>query len=582
MISARNVSFQYRFGEISIEALGGVDLDIYEGEALAIIGPNGSGKTTFVRCLNGLLIPTSGTISVDGLEAKDESSIWEIRRKVGMVFQNPEDQIVSTELEREIAFGLENLGIPQDEIRRRVDEAIERFGLGIYRHTPPHHLSGGEMQRLAVASVWAMRPKYVVLDEPNSLLDPEGRREMESVISELRQDQGTSVIHITQFPEVAARYPRVVVISDGKVRMDGSPDDVFSRGEEILKMGLDLPFPTKLCLALRGLGIDIGDITLSEDNLAARLSSIIRDEPGVPASTSEGPENLVFGKTKISLKEVSYVYDAGLPTEKSALRDVSLELHDGETLALIGPSGSGKSTLVQHMNGLIRPTRGRVYFDGNDLWSDGGASEARRRVGLVFQFPEFQLFEETVAKDVAFAPKNFGLSTDEVERRVREALEAVELDFPLFATRPPLALSSGEKRRVAIAGVLAMDPEVIIFDEPTAGLDPSGSHRVLSILRRLKSMGKSLVVISHDMDLVAEVADRVALMKGGAVVRDGSPGGIFYGSTDPGSSGPDLPKPLSLAMKVPVLVSGSELPPITLDQLMERIASHREYSSEIS
>jgi len=555
-----------------VEALRGVDLEIHEGESLAIIGPNGSGKTTFVRCLNGLLVPDSGRITVDGLEVGDESSIWEIRRRVGMVFQNPEDQIVSTEVEREIAFGLENLGLPPAEIRRRVDEAIERFDLGAYRHASPHHLSGGEMQRLAVASVWAMRPKYIVLDEPNSLLDPEGRREMESAVSELRGDSNVAVIHITQFPEIAARYPRVVVIAGGRVRMDGPPEEVFSRGEELLEMGLDLPFPAKVCLALKGLGIDLGGMMLDEDELAARLSSMIGWDPGDIAPPAGGPAGPPADEVVVALREVSYIYDMGLPTEKAAVRDVDLDLRRGESLALIGPSGSGKSTLVQHMNGLLRPTKGRIYFEGRELWPDGNVAEVRRRVGLVFQFPEFQLFEETVAEDVAFAPRNFRLGPDEIDRRVRGSLEAVGLDFSTFAGRSPLALSSGERRKVAIAGVLAMDPEVVIFDEPTAGLDPSGSRSVLSLIRRLKSEGKSLVIISHDMDLVAEVADRIALMCEGSVARDGSPTEIFLSSIDMKAPGLELPRPLSLAMKVPSLRSGTEPPPITFGGLLERIA----------
>ena len=522
MIQIKDLTFQYG----ARKALDGINLEIREGEWIAVMGANGSGKTTLARCLNGLLLPTGGDVLVDGCSVSDADQLWEIRKRIGMVFQNPDNQIVSTMVEREIAFGLENLGIPTDEMRARVEEALARFDLTQYRRHPPHKLSGGEKQRLAIASVWAMRPRVMVLDEPASLLDPKGRREIEHILKTLDAAGGQTILHITQFPEEAMLARRVLIMAAGKIVMDGSPAEVFRRGATLESLGLDVPFPVRLADMLGKEGIELSERSLSEKDLMRDLERLTRTtekvgkwESGRAGAPPSPPLPLTPSPprdAKICSEEVSFFYHKGLPMERKALSEVSATIGEGEFVALIGPTGSGKSTWVQHFNALLKPSEGRVLLDGGDLWGEKmDLGKVHGKVGLVFQFPEFQLFEESVAKDVAFGPENLGWPADRVEEAVEKALTAVGLDAEPFGPRSPMALSDGEKRRVAIAGILAMEPEVLVLDEPTSGLDPRGARQIVSLLKTLHRKGRTIVLISHDMDLVAEVAQRVIVLNRG-------------------------------------------------------------------
>lgn len=540
VIEVANVSYDYRAGGTPIAALRGVSLSIGEGEHIAVMGANGSGKTTLARCLNGLLTPTRGRVLVDGLAADRPETVWEVRRKVGMIFQNPDTQLVSTVVEREVAFGLENLGIPSQECHRRVDEALERFDLVRYRHHAPHLLSGGEKQRLAVASVWAMQPKYLVLDEPTALLDARGRHEVLDVLSELARDRHVTIVHITQSPEEAAQTGRVIVLDQGRVLLDGTPGEVFARDSALAAVGLEVPKVCRLAAQLRSEGVPVPGGILMEDALIAALVGLSagperRAAPRAneaPQTPSRPPERTApaCSPPVIETRGLHHLYHRGLPTQQLALSGVDLTVAPGEFLALVGSTGSGKTTLVQHFNGLIRATSGQVLVDGVDLW--GGRADlqrVRRQIGLVFQFPELQLFEEEAAKDVAFGPVNLGLTPQQVECCVREAFGELELDFERLAHRSPFELSGGEQRRLAIAGVLAMlsavpkagGRSVLVLDEPTAGLDGRGARQIRCILERLNAAGRAIILICHDMDLVAQVAPRAVGLHQGRVRFDG-------------------------------------------------------------
>lgn len=584
MIEVLNLGYQYELekGRL-IPALKGVNLTIEEGESVSIMGPNGSGKTTLARCLNGLLRPTSGEVIVDGLRLPD--SIWAIRRKVGMVFQNPDNQIVSATVEREIAFGLENLGIPSEEIRERVGDALRRFHLWDYRHHPPHRLSGGEKQRVAIAAVLAMEPKYLVLDEPTSLLDPKGRREVLSLLSQLQSHGGVSVIHITQFPEEAAEADRVILLVDGQVVMDDAPQVVFAAGERLRGWGVQVPVLVELVEGLSREGLEVGNGVLSVAHLVETLANWRDDgqHSSVAAFERDGKRGKprpfsTFGglQDKITTEGLSHVYDQGLPTEKRAISEIGLHIHPGEFLGLIGPTGSGKTTLVQHLNGLLQPTGGRVLVDGIDLRGKGvDLQQVRQKVGLAFQFPEVQLFEPTVYDDVAFGPRNLGLTDDEIDGRVRGALELVKLGFEDFAGRSPLNLSQGEKRRVAIAGVLALRPEVLVLDEPTAGLDPKGVEQVATILHKLHGQGTIIILISHDTDLVARLADRIVVLNGGQVVVEGSPEGVFRGVDSLKKMGLDVPQVTDVVLRLKELGWGVRLDIFTVEEVKSEILKNR-------
>ena len=500
MIEVAEVSFRYDGAK---PVLRRISLEVHEGERIAILGPNGSGKTTFARCLNGLLIPTEGQVLVDGFSPLQHP--YEVRRRVGMAFQNPDSQIVSAVVEREVAFGLENLGVPTSEMRHRVAEALERFGLSGRRLHPPHRLSGGEKGRLILASLWAMRPRYLVLDEPTSLLDPEGRREVREAIDELARE-GVAVLWITQYPEEALWADRVLVFFGGELVADAPPGKVLDDPERLARWGLRAPFPILLNHRLRSLGLPLPPWTPTLRDLADALSALPHSQtPILPRSHTP----LLPRPERLSAEGVRYRYP---PPGKEALKGVDFRAGAGEFVALLGHTGSGKTTLAQILAGLLRPSEGRVLLDGGEV--------RRGRVGLAFQFPEDGFFEETVLKDVAFGPKNLGLL--DPESHARRALLQVGLDPEAFGHRSPFSLSGGEARRVGIAGVLAMDPEVLILDEPTAGLDPQGVLGFSEVLKAIRQEGRTIVLISHDMDLVAELAERAVVLGDGEVWGEGS------------------------------------------------------------
>ncbi|MFC1526432.1 ABC transporter ATP-binding protein [Candidatus Latescibacterota bacterium] len=574
MIRVSQLRFAYHGG---VEALSDISLDLHPGERVALIGANGSGKTTLARCLNGLLEPSGGRVEVDGLSPSDSDQLYEVRRLVGMVFQNPDDQLVATTVEAEIAFGLENLGVPHDEMVGRVEETLIDLNLAPYRRHPPHQLSGGEKQRLAVAACVALRPRYLVLDEPTSLLDPRSRRELMEVLERLRRDHDIATLHITQIPEEAARADRVIVLDRGRIAADGSAEEVFAGDEDLRRMGLGLPFARAAIagLALPGLADatclqveDLVDALVAAVDLAGAPDGSIRDL----ASASEPTHGRAAGR--LVTRDVWHVYDSGLPSCIESLRGVDLDVERGRALALLGPSGSGKTTLAQHLNGLLKPSRGAILLDGQNIWKGGRALPGlRRRVGLVFQFPELQLFEETVMEDVAFGPRNLSYDEAQVSALATGALELVGLCPTEFGPRRPLSLSGGERRRVAIAGVLAMDPEVLVLDEPTAGLDPRTTEVLVDILRHLRAQGRSLVLISHDMDLVGELADDIVVLSAGSVVLSGGTRHVLGHPSFAAVSGLEAPAAVRLSQQLSARGWPLPKPLINLGEVHEYLRS---------
>ena len=552
MIRTRDLSLQHAGG---IQALRGVDLEVPRGEWLAIMGPNGSGKTTLARCLNALLVPTSGTVAIDGLSTREEALHGEIRRRVAMVFQHPDDQLVAPTVESEIAFGLENHGVEPPVMRRRVEEVLHQFDLEDCRDHPPHLLSGGERQRLAIASAVAVRPRYLVLDEPTALLDPPSRRNLIAAVSELWRRHGLTILQITQSPEEAVEAERLLVLCAGRLLEDGPPSRVFSMGGRLRGVGLSVPFAVEAVEAAGGAASDALDLGALATWLTRRFGPEGRD----PATTA--PPVVEGGSGRLSARRVGHTYTSGLPAPAPALHAVDLEVHAGRITGLLGPGGSGKTTLAQHLNGLLRPTTGQVLLDGCDIWSSGDAAAVRREVGLVFQFPETQLFEESVQADVAFGPRNHGWDEAESQRRAVSALDAVGLPAPEFGSRPPLDLSGGERRRAAIAGVVSIRPSFLVLDEPTAGLDRINRERIADLLRELAGAGHGLVLISHDMDLVADLCREITFLDRGRVRWHGPTRETFarIGDSDGGEHPVDLPVALQLAIALGRL--GWRVPP---------------------
>ncbi|MEE0686981.1 MAG: energy-coupling factor transporter ATPase [Lachnospiraceae bacterium] len=517
-------------------ALDGVNIEVEEGQFIAILGHNGSGKSTFARHINALLTPDEGTLYVNGWDTKDESKLWEIRQNAGMVFQNPDNQIIATVVEEDVGFGPENLGVPTEEIWERVEKALAAVGMLEYRHSSPTKLSGGQKQRVAIAGVVAMKPKCIVLDEPTAMLDPNGRKEVLKTVKELNKQENVTVILITHHMNEVIDADKVFVMDSGKVVLEGTPREIFSKVSELKKLGLDVPQVTEIAYNLKDKGIDMGQCVLNVKEFKERYKSVtgkdiasIDDVNKSKVSESVNVQSDAEEKKLIlEAKNLTYIYEEGTANEKGALEDVSLNIHEGEFLAIIGHTGSGKSTLIQHLNGLMKADSGAIYFNGEDIYAkEFSMPFLRKHVGLVFQYPEHQLFETTVLQDVCFGPKNLGLGKDDMLEAAKKALKQVGLGEDYYE-KSPFELSGGEKRRVAIAGVLAMNPEVLILDEPTAGLDPKGRDKILNQLKKLQTERNiAIVLVSHSMEDVAKYAERLVVMSGGKKIYDGACREVF-------------------------------------------------------
>ena len=560
MIDCRGVSFSY---DGVTPALDGIDLNIEDGEFFCILGGNGSGKSTFAKHLNALLQPDAGTVRINGMDASDPELVYDIRSTAGMVFQNPDDQLVATLVEDDVAFGPENLGVPSAQIAQRVREALKGVGLVGFERHETHALSGGQKQRVALAGVLAMEPRVLILDEASSMLDPRGRKGLMKVCRALH-DRGMTIVMITHVMEEAAEADRVAVFRAGRVAMLGAPEEILTRADELAQLNLDMPASCCLGRALRAKGVPVC-AQVREADMVAEIAQVYAERSGADVAgrpsasdsrvldhASSAADGMVASEPVIEISHLSHSYTLSArerrrwrkrsttvgasgkqalwgsdPNSPWALRDVSLTVRRGEFLGLAGHTGSGKSTLVQHLNGLIRPQEGSVCALGLDLSSKKGAAAVKAKVGVVFQYPERQLFAETVAQDVAFGPRNLGLPQDEVVRRVATSLARVGLDLAAIGDKSPFELSGGQQRRVAFAGVLAMEPEVLVLDEPMAGLDPAARRDFLELIDRLHREGLTVVMVSHSMDDLANCCDRIVVMNEGAVFAEGTPAQVF-------------------------------------------------------
>ena len=511
IVKAKNLTFEYirRDEDGNVEgitkAVDNVSIDIKQGDFVAVLGHNGSGKSTFAKHLNALVMPTEGTVWVDGMDTREEENTLKVRQTAGMVFQNPDNQIVGTLVDEEVGFGPENIGVPTEEIWERVEKSLKAVGMYAFRNQSPNKLSGGQKQRVAIAGIVAMKPKCIVLDEPTAMLDPLGRKDVLNVLHELNRQENVTVILITHYMEEVIDIDKLYVMDDGKLVMSGTPREIFSQVEKLKKLRLDVPHVTELAYELQKEGVPLKNGILTSEEFTEELIRV----------RNEG-------------FNVNNIYEKGTGFERQALKNVSCAIEDGEFIGLIGHTGSGKSTFIQHLNGLVKPTEGHIYYNGRDIYEQGfNMKELRSRVGLVFQYPEHQLFETEIFKDVCFGPKNLGLSQKEVEIRAFESLRLVGIDDNMFY-QSPFDLSGGQKRRVAIAGVLAMKPDVLILDEPTAGLDPKGRDDILNCLKYLREeTGMTIILVSHSMDDVANYVSRIMVMNDGVLTYDDTPRNVF-------------------------------------------------------
>lgn len=578
-IACHGVSFCY---DGVTRALDGVDLTIAPGEFVCLLGGNGSGKSTLARHLNALLVPDEGVVEIEGRDTARPENVLPIRACTGMVFQNPDDQLVASLIEGDVAFGPENLGIEGAEIAARVEAALREVGLQGFGAREVHALSGGQKQRVAIAGILAMRPRILVLDEATSMLDPRGRRGLMRLLHELNED-GMTIVMITHLMDEAAEASRVVLLERGRIVADGAPGDVFTQTARLTRQHLEPPCSVRLVAALAQEGIEVAP-SVDEGKAAASIAAAVRrihrsQDGGLRLSQAcsgthrDAACTATAHKTRalISFDHVFYSYldrarrrrherwrpKAGddrawgaSPDAVWALADVSFEVYAGEFLGIAGHTGSGKSTLIQLMNALIAPERGCVIVDGISSAGRTGAEHARQLVGVVFQYPEHQLFAPTVLEDVAFGPRNLGCTDAEARERARRALTRVGLDAARIGGLSPFELSGGQQRRAAIAGVIAMEPRVLVLDEPTAGLDPASRRELLGLLDELNRAGTTIVMVSHVMEDLAAHCGRIVVLREGTVVCAGTPDDIFSGGCDLAASGLDIPATERLARRI--------------------------------
>lgn len=542
-------------------ALDDVTLEVPRGQRVCVLGANGSGKSTLASVICGLLAPDEGDVELVGERvceggAPDLAAYRRARRDLGLVFQNPDDQIVTSVVADDVAFGPENLCLPRDEIRRRVDRELARVALTDYARADPSRMSGGQRQRVCIAGALAMEPQVLVLDEPSSLLDVRGREAIMRVMGRLTA-AGATLVHVTHFMDEALEADRVIVMRAGHIVLDGAPHEVFCDANTGLidELGLELPFDLRLLRARRALAAGAG-------GGHARQALLSKD------SAAREPFCRVSG--------VSYSYTP----RHAALNDVSFQVLEGETCAIVGQTGSGKSTLLRLLCGLEAPDAGSVEVAGASTATKRGRRDVRRAVGYVMQHPERQLFAQTVESDVAFGPRNMGLPADEVARRVDHALDLVGLAAKKDLS--PFELSGGQKRLAAIAGVLAMQPKLLVLDEPTAGLDPRGRAGLRRLLAELRAHGVTIVQVTHSMEDAAR-ADRVVVLDESRVIADGAPAEVFSPENAERlhACGLGIPRPLAYARELEKNGAPALGDPLTIEELAAALgpladASHEE------
>ena len=511
----RGLKWRYKGREE--RALNGVDLEIERGEILGIMGPSGAGKTTLCLALMGIIpqrVPgeIEGEVRVLGMDTR-EVDASHIARRVGIVFEDPESQFVMSSVEDEMVLGLEPLGLPREEMRERVLWALELVGLGkefLSRH--PLELSGGEKQRVAIAAMLAREPEILILDEPTSDLDPVGKEEVMEAIKDVYRELGLTMVLVEHEAEVLAEVAdRIAIMDRGEVVLEGDPRTVFSRVEELVGMGVH---PPQVTLLFHKLGAEAVPITLAEAVVA--LKKRVRE---IRARTREKRRERGSGFV-VECVNVVYEYRRG----PRALRGVNLCISRGEFAALVGPNGSGKTTLAKVMAGLLEATGGEVLVDGRPI-SSYDRLELSSKVGYVFQNPDHQLFCQSVREEIAFGLRLRKLPEDEIEERVQEVMERLGLSG--LADEHPFFLSKGERRRLALASILVLEPALVIVDEPTTGQDRGFCYEILSLLDDLRKSGASVLVITHSIPQVVEFADRLIVMKDGTVIADGEPADVL-------------------------------------------------------
>lgn len=512
--------FTFAYGEENPDVVENISMSLPEGHVLLITGPSGAGKTTICRAANGL-IPHEfkgkmrGQVTIAGRYNSRRFGVSALSKIVGVLQQDPDTQLFNPTVEEEIVFGACNYGLPASDIRQRTEHLLELTRLTAHRRKNPHNLSGGQQQSCALAAVLSFDPATLILDEPTSNIDPIGSREVLALVARLAREEGRTTLLVEhKLEELVHLVDEMIVMDKGKILHRGTVREVLEHVEYIDSVGLSVPQVTLLAARLRKAGWPIDILPLDVDEALATLGPLIDRE--ALAHLPEAPPRRVQHineEVTVDIHQLTHAYKDGTV----AVRDLNLEIRRGEFVAILGQNGSGKTTLVKHLNGLLKPTSGTVTVAGLDT-RKASINEMAVTVGFIFQNPDTQICKLKVYDELAFGLKNVGLPNAEVDRRVKQA--AAELEITHLLDKNPFLLSMGEKQRVAVASVLAMQPSILVLDEPTTGQDFKRAKEIMDLAVRLHEEGQTIIVITHDMNLAAEYCDRMIIMAGGQIILD--------------------------------------------------------------
>lgn len=528
VIAVKDLSFRYK-AQKEGKALDKINLDIEQGQFVVIMGSSGAGKSTLANCLNGL-IPNfmrgqyEGSIAVLGKNPAKEK-VGTMSKEIGLVFQDFESQLFSTNTKLEIVFGPENFNVPRAEMQRILERIIEVVKLQGLENRQPATLSGGQKQRLAIGSVLAIQPKIVCMDEPTTDLDPLGKLGIFQIAKELHQDKDLTLLIIEHETEEALQADRIIIMDHGKIVRDGRPPEVLREIEFFDSIGI---MPLQVPNYFHRLNLPRQELPLEPQAGLAKFRELqlaVDERNYQELLKKDEARETQYGDVIIAVKGVEHTYANG----NMALKGVDLEIRAGEFIAILGHNGSGKTTLVKHFNGLLQPTKGAILVNGKDT-RKSSIFEIGKVVGYVFQNPDHQIFSDTVYEEVAFSPKLRGCSKEEVEQRVKEALQAVDMEG--FEQEDPFSLTKGERQRIAVASVLSAQPQVIILDEPTTGLDYKEQRQMMELVKKLNEKGHTIIIVTHTMWVVAEYAHRVAVIKDGLLAMYGRTRDVFKNEED--------------------------------------------------
>lgn len=508
-----------KYARRKLAALNQLSLHVQKGETVLLLGPSGSGKSTLALTLNGLLPQAvgelrEGSVRVVGLDTQ-EHSVADLAQRVGILFQDPDAQFATLKVEDEIVFGLENLGHDPQAMEARIQQALSDVGVAALRDRPVSALSGGEKQRVALASLLAMQPEVLVFDEPTANLDSMGTQQVFALLAELKsRGEHTLVLIEHKLDELMHLIDRVVVLNpQGGILADGTPRQIFDDlGPQLQEMGVWMPQVAMLAHELRRQGVPLPIFPITLGDAVRAFRPWVAPATPEPAAATAAP---VPSTPAMQVRQLSFTYG-----HVPALQDVSIEISKGDFLAIVGANGAGKTTLAKHLMGILRPPLGSIALEGAEF-TEIPAKEVARKIGYVFQNPEHQFVTETVWDEVAYGLHVMQADADTVTHKTQELLDTFGL--ARYAKANPFTLSYGEKRRLSVASMLALGQDILILDEPTFGQDERNATALLQILRGLNQQGKTVIVVTHDMRLVLENANRVVAMSAGKVLFDGVP-----------------------------------------------------------